>query len=248
MAIPPSNNSSLARGLRVLLLALGHGEASASALASELDLPLSTVYRYLRTLKEFGLLVEHQGRFGAGDALLSQQPLGLPGQVLVGLARPILEELTRQTGETAVLTTRVGSLVLCLDQTESPHAVRVAFRIGQLLPIYAGAASRVLLAHAPQALIKEVLSAELRPFTPDTPDLQKLTRDLDRIRSRKMAVSRGEFIPGAFAIAVAVLVDGVVPCAVTVAAPEARSTPAWQIAAKRSLQKSALSLGRALTM
>ncbi|MBA2756647.1 MAG: helix-turn-helix domain-containing protein, partial [Chloroflexi bacterium] len=45
-----SDDSSLARGLRLLLTISDRGEIRADELSVLLETPLSTVYRYLRTL------------------------------------------------------------------------------------------------------------------------------------------------------------------------------------------------------
>src|SRR5262249_59090182 len=128
--------------------------------------PLSTVHRYLRALRSPGFVEDSDGTYCAGPRL------GRPGSAgalptptdLRRLARPTLERLGAETSETAILSIRSGWHALCLDQVESQHAVNLAFKIGQELPLHAGAGSRVLLAYAPADVVSEVLE-HLPSFT-----------------------------------------------------------------------------------
>jgi len=61
-----SIDTSFARGLRLLLMVADRGEVRADELSAALDMPASTVYRYLRTLGEFGFVDRQGGRFRIG--------------------------------------------------------------------------------------------------------------------------------------------------------------------------------------
>src|SRR5205814_851441 len=65
-----AEDTSFARGLRLLLTVADRGEVRADELSSLLEMPLSTVYRYLRTLGEFGFVERHGGQFRLGPELL----------------------------------------------------------------------------------------------------------------------------------------------------------------------------------
>ena len=54
-----AEDTSFARGLRVFLTIADRGDIRADELSVLLETPLSTIYRYLRTLTEFGF-VERQ--------------------------------------------------------------------------------------------------------------------------------------------------------------------------------------------
>ena len=56
-----AEDTSFARGLRVFLTIADRGEIRADELGTLLDTPLSTIYRYLRTLTEFGFVDRHDG-------------------------------------------------------------------------------------------------------------------------------------------------------------------------------------------
>src|SRR6478736_454360 len=65
-----AEDTSFARGLRVLLTIADRGEIRADDLGTALDMSMSTVYRYLRTLTEFGFIERHEGGYGLGPRLL----------------------------------------------------------------------------------------------------------------------------------------------------------------------------------
>ena len=89
-----SIDTSFARGLRLLLMVADRGEVRADELATVLEMPLSTVYRYVRTLAEFGFVERHDGRYrlgpglriGSGPVVTSEQLIRASDSVLHQLA------------------------------------------------------------------------------------------------------------------------------------------------------------------
>jgi DNA-binding IclR family transcriptional regulator len=154
--------------------------------------------------------------------------------------------LARDSGETALLTIRVGMSVMCLAQVESANPVRMAFEVGQVLPLQAGAASRVLLAYAPANVVEAVLAGCLLTYTANTPDLKKLRRQLESIRALGFATSRGEFIAGAFAVAVPLFHGDSVIAGLALAGPANRCSHQWQVAARPLLVEAGLDLSSRL--
>lgn len=242
-----TGDPSLARGLRVLLAVADRRAVRVETLAKELGMPLSTVYRYMRVLREFRLVAEHEGVYTPGQRLVTLGSADdFSREALGHLARPVLRSLVERTGETALLTARVGRVALCLEQVESFQQMRMAFEVGQVLPLHAGAASRVLLAHAPPDVVEDVIASNLARFTANTPDPGKLRRQLDSIRATGFATSRAEFVNGALAIATSVFRGQTFVCALTVAGPELRCGRTWQVAAKEALHDAAAQFGRLL--
>lgn len=243
--IPPGRSgSSLARGLAVLAALVERGEARADELAAAVGLPVSTVYRHLRLLREHGFVVDSAGVYRCGPVLArpSESP-SRPYNGLVTAAAPLMKRLTRLTEETATLAVRIGvSHALCIHQTESPHPERTAFRVGQTLPLHAGAGERVLLAFAPREVIQMVLVGDLKRYTANTPGRDELQRKVASTRRSWITTSRAEYIKGAIAVAVPVSAAGHVVCSLTVSGPDTRCDAEWQARVKPAL----LTAGRAL--
>ncbi|TWP35777.1 IclR family transcriptional regulator [Leekyejoonella antrihumi] len=218
---------SFQRGLSVLVAVAEAGEARAEEIVRDTELPLSTVYRYLRTLRTMEFVEERDGSYVPGWRLLELSGQQLTRTRLVELGHSFLRELSESTGETAVLTVRVGTQAMCLRQVESRHPIRMAFKIGQLLPLYAGAGQRMLLAHAPETVVERILDHPLRHFTTATMDREHILHDLQQIRRSGFLVSHGELSEGAVAVAAPVFADGEIACSITVAGPKDRCSRSW---------------------
>ena len=89
-------------------------------------------------------------RLGAGAIALGA--LALRANDLVSVARPELESLVRETGETATLEVLVGDEVLILDGVEGPSLVGASSEVGTRWPAHATSTGKVLLSHARPAL------------------------------------------------------------------------------------------------
>lgn len=240
------DDTSFARGLRLLISIADLGSVRAGDLAHLLDMPISSVYRYLRTLCNFNLINGHDGVYKLDVSVKIHPDSRVGNETLFRLSDPVLRALVHQTGETAILLTRVGHAALCLHQIETPRKMRMAFERGEILPLYAGAGSRTLLAHAPPDVLQAVIEGGLPAITGNSPNEAVLRRKLGQIRAKGIALSRGEFIPGALAIAAPVYCNGSVVAALDVAGPESRCGASWQAMVRDLLPKVAARLGGAI--
>lgn len=237
------SQTSFSRGLDVLIAIARNGQATAAELADELGLAPSTTYRYIRSLREYGLIEESQGVYVPGWRLMEISGQHLTHTRLAEVGGSYLKTLTYQTGETAVLAVRAGSHAICLRQSVSPSPDHYAFRINELLPLYAGAGQRVLLACAPKPIL-EVAMAGMVPYSEATPPADRLPEILARVRRDGFAMSRGEFKEGAIAVAVPVYASGEVACSLTLAGPKERcDNDTWLRRALRLLGQTATDLG-----
>ena len=243
----PEPRTSFERGLAIMVRIASTGEASVEDLARDLSIPTSTVYRYIKSLRELSLIEELHGSYTPGWRLLDLSGQHLTHTRLAEIGVGVLETIVESTSETAVLAVRSGLHAICLKQVSSPHALRYAFKINQLLPLHAGAGQRTLLAYAPDAVIEKVLEQKFPRFTEHTPSRGALMEHLKQIRETGYAISRGELSHGAIAIARPVFSGGEIVCSLTVAGPESRcSSNAWSHRALQSLSNAAELLSGAL--
>jgi DNA-binding IclR family transcriptional regulator len=222
-----TSETSFARGLRVLLALLSGTSRTVNDISHELDLPLSTTYRYLRDLRRVRLVEEVGERaYAAGPALLALA-LGTPLRTQLELhATPALRRLVASTGETAMLCIRVELSALVVAQIESTEPMRLSFTPGTLRPLHAGATARVLLAFEAPAVIDQVLSQPLESYTEHTiQDPRELRHLLDEIRATGYGVSIGEVDAHATAIAAPVMLKQRLLCSLSVTGPSARFEP-----------------------
>lgn len=239
-------DSSFARGLRLLLTVADRGEVRADELGSLLDMPLSTVYRYLRTLGEFGFVDRHGGQFRLGPRLHLGTGANVSAFRLIRHADAALRMLVQETGETAVVVRRIGLSCVCLHQVESDEALRVTLPPGTMTPLHAGAAARVLLAFAPAEVLDEVLAQDLLAVTDRTPTRDELRAGLGGIVTSGMATSEGEAIEGSLTIAAPLFREGGIVGAVAILGPAFRCDPAWQAKAGRMLLEAAREINASL--
>jgi DNA-binding IclR family transcriptional regulator len=230
-----AEDTSFARGLRVFLTIADRGEVRADELSTLLDTPLSTIYRYLRTLTEFGFIDRKEGGYRLGPRLhvLGAGPT-VSAEELIRAADPLLADLTADTDETSFISRRVGLGGVCLAQQPSAQPLRVSVEPGTTSPLDVGAVAQVLLAHAPE----EIRDAALA----ETTDPQATRRQLDATVTAGWAQDDGESFAGAVTIAVPVLRDDGIIAALAVAAPSDRATRRWITRARRLLLDAALKI------
>lgn len=189
-----------------------HAEWALGELEERLQMPRSTVYRLVRVLCYHGFLAEDTAirKFRLGPAALD---LGRTAHQLTELRRvaiPILRELRDASGETVLLMVlnRARTRSVCIEQIESRHGLRLIRESQADLPLHAGAASKVLLAHMAAEEIDGVLSERLRSLAPKTmTNPRAIRRELAAIRRRGYAFSREETNEGAAGIGLPILDD-----------------------------------------
>ncbi len=233
-----AEDTSFARGLRVFLTIADRGEIRADELGALLETPLSTVYRYLRTLTEFGFVERTESGFRLGPRLLLTGGATVTSEQLIRHADPVLRMLVAEAGETAVIARRVGLSAVCLHEVQSTHALRVTCEPGSATPLVAGAVAKVLLAYAPDEIQDEVLATASRAGA--------LRRDLATVQADGIARSEGEQFSGTVAMAVPILRDDGIVAAVGLLAPTDRATLAWRARAGRLLVEGAAAINGAL--
>ena len=113
---------------------------SAADIAERLQIPKSTTYRYISALKTHGLIEDdiRTGYYRLGMKLL-QLGHSVTKQSLLDVALPVMEQISRQTGETVILSGLRQGQGICLEKVEGHHALRVSHERGAVFPLHAGA-------------------------------------------------------------------------------------------------------------
>ncbi|GAA5225537.1 IclR family transcriptional regulator [Paeniglutamicibacter antarcticus] len=215
-------SSSFERGLQILAEIVARGETTVDAVALKLNIPPSTAYRYFRVLRDQEFVTEEEGCYRPGRVLLGVSGRHLAQSYLVEVGSALLRSIVEQVGETAVMIVRIGDQAMCLRRAESDKSLKYTFAINELLPLYAGAGQRMLLAWAPPEVIHQVLSGPMNRFTSKTLNADQLRASIPQIRSTGHVVSRGELDDGSVSLAVPVFNRGEIVCSLNVAGPEIR--------------------------
>jgi DNA-binding IclR family transcriptional regulator len=196
-------------------------------LSEHLDLPKSTLHRFLCSLEAHGILRqdEESKRWRLGYRLFVWGNLAERSTALRDVARPVMRDLAAQTGETALLTVYHAQEVVCVEKVESSHSVRLALDVGSRRPPHAGASSKVLMAYLPDEEVERVIEEQgLAKLCVNTiTERGELYEELARIRERQYAQSVEETDVGAWGVATPIRDwEGEVVAAVGVAGPSSR--------------------------
>ncbi|WP_395699433.1 IclR family transcriptional regulator [Aquabacterium sp.] len=207
-------------------------------------------FRLLSTLEQRGLARRH------GDNpvyRLGLQALRLGASAAAQLdvvreANLALQELGSALNEMVILRVRDGLESVCVARWESTQPLRVHDEIGHRRPLYAGASGKLLLAHAPQAVVDAVFEAPRERFTLQTPvSRTALQREIARVREQGYAVSAGEFAKDTTALAVPIFDDeGGIEAALSVSAPSSRMDERRQRACLSLMRSKAEEVSRRL--
>ena len=122
-----------------ILDALELGSRSLTELVEVTGLSRATAHRLALALEVHGLVQrDDEGRFVLGPRMA--------GSSLVRAARPALEWLRNETGESVQLYVPRGDVRICVVSLESPHSLRTIVPVGATLPMDRGSAAKVLRA------------------------------------------------------------------------------------------------------
>ena len=204
------------------------GGASLTELSVALEAPKTSLLPLLRTLVSRGYAARSDsGRYGIGPRWLEAGDRGAVAPDLVEAAHPVLQALTRETGETtfvAVLPPGHADLVY-VDKVESPQRIRYSAELGERRPLYCTATGFGLFAFL-EPVRREHLVHTLplpRHTRRTTTSRDLLRRRLDAIRAAGVAVTVDEFVIGAGGAAAPVYArDGRLVAACAVTGPTAR--------------------------
>ncbi|GAA4201978.1 hypothetical protein GCM10022220_08740 [Actinocatenispora rupis] len=179
------------------------GSLRLTDIAGRTGLPMPTALRMVRELVAWGGLARlADGSYRLGEHIWALGSLSPCLRRQRDLARPFLHELAGKLGGAAELAVREGTEALIVDQICAPTVRPGHRRLDTRVPLYATGVGRVLLAHAPGTVLREVSSGGFTRFTAFTVDsAARLSRHLERIRTGGIARVHEELRLGAVSVA-----------------------------------------------
>ena len=203
----PDFVESLARGLDVLrCFDESHRAMSLAEVAAATGLARPTARRLLLTLEELGYVRSVAAAFSLTPKVITLGTAYVASLGLWDIARPHLEALVSQTGESSSMAQLDGSDIVYVARVSVPKIIALRVDIGTLFPAPQTSQGKVLLA----ALSPEELDATLLiPSRAGLPRYigktrESLDEELTRVRARGWAVADEELAPGVRSIAVPV--------------------------------------------
>lgn len=248
----PARDYSIAavgRALDLLEALSRIGPAPLAALAEEARCTRTAGFRLLRTLEARGFAIQDEARgmwrLGARWGVLGRA--AAEQGALEATAMPFLAALGKTCGENVYLRIRDGLESETIAIFQADPGLRVYSEVGKRQPLHAGS-SRLLLAHAPEAVQTQVLTQRLPRFTPATrTDAAWIAADLQRIRARGYLLTTDEVVAGAATVAAPVRdASGQVVAVLSVSAPTMRMRPPRPRALLPMVLDAAFKLSRAL--
>lgn len=213
-------SSSAARMLRVFEKTAALQPIGVSALSRELAADKSAVQRDLMTLADAGWIRPALAGVGQWELTPHILTLARPPHSLDSLrqrARPVLELLRGETGETAYLTVPDGDQFVVVDALESQHMLRMVPPIGLVVPVEGSATAKAILPYLPDAEQERLLGSQVSA---------RQREEFAATRQRGYAVNDGEVEPSAVAVASPVFERSGLPAgALVLTAPTERLTP-----------------------
>ena len=220
---------SLGRALAILdLFTEGAPEWRPDDLMAATGYARPTLYRYLKALREAGLLAsDSAGTLTLGPRVTELDYLSRRADPLVREGRPALERLAARHPSSALLVRWYGRVILCVDSVVSVPTPRSSYPRGRPMPLARGAISRAILAFLPRQKVLPILRENLAELARHGigPDIDGALAALRDVRRDGVAVAQGEVTPGVIGVAAPVFDGGPVPVAALCVTSDAAQAP-----------------------
>jgi IclR family acetate operon transcriptional repressor len=225
-----------------LIAASGSGSGTLTELAAMVNLPAPTVHRLLKTLVKMGYARQLPGR----GYVLGMRLRSLGDRVdhqFANAAKPHLQFLAQQIGESANLALLDSDMVVYIAQAPSPHAMRMFTEVGMRAYAHSTGVGKAMLSTLPSEQARKIVERSGMPARTGHTIVtwEDLSRELDSIRERGYAVDEEEQEEGVRCYAVPV--HGLpVPMAMSISGPVFRVTRQLREAVVPQLQRQAAAL------
>jgi IclR family transcriptional regulator, KDG regulon repressor len=166
-------------------------------LSKRVGLHNSTTFHLVKTMVSLGYIrqIKESKRYRIGRPLFALAASALDEMEMVSMATPVLDDLSRETGESSHFASRMSDAVVVMARTPGPGAFQLTDRVGVVRPAYCTALGKVILAALrPDQLDRYLERIELKALTSKTiTSPQRLRRELQDVRRAGIAFDDGEF-------------------------------------------------------
>ena len=165
----------------------------------------SRAFAILHTLTKYGFVQRNAEGMGyaLGPGLVSLSRRFLDKLSVPRLAEPILAELARKTGNTAVFGLIAEKYVFVVAKHEGEQAVSITIRLGQRFPLSYGSHGKAIAARLPEKELDLLLREEKLYFhgDPSKFDKERFDKEMEACRREGFALEVGEMVQGLTTVA-----------------------------------------------
>ncbi len=209
---PERGDGTVGKALDVLDLVAGFGRpVRFSDLLAVSPLPKATLYRMIQTLANQRMLAHdaETGTYAPGLRLVQLAHAAWRQSSLAPLARPLIDALSADVGETIHLAQLDKGQVLYVDKRNARTPIQMFSDAGKIGPGYCTGVGKAMLAFLPEDELDAALKQQaFHAYTPTTlASPETLRADLARIRDEGIAFDREEHEPGIICIAAPILTN-----------------------------------------
>jgi DNA-binding IclR family transcriptional regulator len=183
------------------------GGCSLQDLVVHLHIPRTTALRITETFLDHDYLAKNEeGNFTLGTSIVQLGVKALDHLDIRNFARPLLQELSADTGESSHLAILNGDKVLLVEVADSPHPVRIASRPGTLVELHSSATGKIFLAFSIPEPATFCKSLDLTSYTKNTDTtVDAVLASIAQTRKQGYAMDEEEYVLGVRCIAAPVV-------------------------------------------
>lgn len=210
---PVKSDGTVGKALEVLdLVAAADRPVRFTELLSQSSHPKASLYRFLQTLTNQGMLSYDTATqtYAPGLRLVRLAHSAWRQASLAPIARPFIDTLAADTGETVHLAQMDRGQVLYVDKRNATAPVEMFSSAGKIGPGYCTGVGKAIMAFLPEADRNTAISQQafLRYTDTTLTDADALCAELEEIARDGVAFDREEHEPGIICIAAPILSGG----------------------------------------
>lgn len=184
-------------------------ELTVTDISVRTGLARGTTRRLLLTLEELGYVRSTDGRYALTTKPLELTAAYVGGVGLWEVARPHLQRLVEQTGDSTAMSQLEGPDIVCVGRVVVPKIIGIWVNVGMRVPAAVTAPGKVLLADLSREELDRVLALPSRADLQAIVELKRarLDEQLAETRARGWAMADAELSMGLRAVAAPIVDD-----------------------------------------
>ena len=220
-------NTSVEKAFKILdCFSINNQELGVTELAQKMATNKSAVYRMLATMEALNVIQQNpeNGRYRLGLKLFELGQKVPINQNFIAKAKPHMEALAKQAGETAHLAIYRNQKVYFLDKVVGRHDLQINSQIGSEKAIHCTGLGKIMLAFGEPNYVSVINTLSLDSITKHTiTDANQLISEIEKIKGQGFALDLEENEIGLVCVAVPVFnTRGQFIAAISTSGPSAR--------------------------